>query len=199
MLSSGYETRDEGWTLVITQILTNSRQVKRRLGFLGFCRWKWAVLSSENVQVEREKWAHRLVLCGLDRPTHFGVKAEQTKEKCKNVKKKKKLLRRKRNNKFHRKFGNYSEVRAFEEDTAAKRKPHHLVLSWHIMEMRDLPHLALLALLDQWSDSPNTLITNAPLHLQQLFRRDGKEIKMPVATCCTADKSNTTWFSTLNE
>lgn len=95
------------------------------------------------------------------------MKAEQTKEKKSS---------RKGKNKFHGKLGNYSEVRTFEEDTAAKRKPHHLVLSWHIMEMRDLPHLALLDHLHadvndcisgcqfflMGSESPNTLIINAP-------------------------------------
>lgn len=62
--------------------------------------------------MEREKWAHRLVLCGLDRPTHSGVKAEEEKKSCRveNVK-----------NKFHVKLGNYSEVRTFEEDTTAKK------------------------------------------------------------------------------
>lgn len=68
------------------------------------CKWK-------------EKSEHRLVLCGLDRPTHSGVKAVETKENKKNQASSK--------NKFHGKFENYSEVRTFEEDTAAERKPHH--------------------------------------------------------------------------
>lgn len=59
----------------------------------------------------------------------------------------KKQSSRKCKNKFHGKFGNFAAVRIFEADTAAKRKPHHLVLSWCCRRIGRLASFSLLAYL----------------------------------------------------
>lgn len=153
-----------GWTLVITQILTNSRQVKKKdLGFGGFAGGNEPYYPVKKKR--KYKWKEK------SECRFFSLWSRQT---CTllgegGANKTKKEHTSERKYKFYGKFRTYSEVRALEEDTAATRKPL-------IMEIRDVPHLALIdhlhpdvnhrisgyQFLLAAGDSPNTLPINAP-------------------------------------